>query len=184
MAPLFVFASEVASGSRTFKALKVDVWAAGVTLYVMATGKTPFAGDKIDELYANISKGEFEIPDNIRARPTLCDLIQKLLDVDPERRADLDDVLEHPWFKEDDVNKRLNLRDVNQEHEKDLADKPMTLLDRFLEEDSDEEDEVPGDVQEDEGRQNTADLLAGKDKKENSVWSSWVWSKAKLLLPS
>ena len=54
---------EVANGSRTFKALKVDIWAAGVTLYVMATGKTPFAGDKIEELYATISRGEYELPE-------------------------------------------------------------------------------------------------------------------------
>ncbi len=29
----------------------------------MHVHRTPFAGDKIDELYANISKGEFEIPE-------------------------------------------------------------------------------------------------------------------------
>lgn len=111
------------------------------------------------------------------------------MDVDPEKRADLEDVLEHPWFKEDDMSKRLSLRNVNQEHEKELEEKPMTLLDRFLDEDSSDEDDCPGGDEIEnstDSRQFAAEMLAGGEKKQkkNSVWSNWMWSKAKLLLPS
>ena len=114
-------------------------------------------------------------------------MIQRLMEPDPEKRADLEDVLEHPWFKEDDMSKRLSLRNVNQEHEKELEEKPLTLLDRFLDEDSSDEEDVSGNGQDDstDSRQFAAEMLAGSDKKpKNSMWSNWMWSKAKLLLPS
>lgn len=50
---------EVAQGQRSFSATKVDIWAAGVTLYYMVEGSAPFKGDTVDELYSKISEGAF-----------------------------------------------------------------------------------------------------------------------------
>lgn len=50
---------EVAQGQRSFSATKVDIWAAGVTLYYMVEFTAPFKGDTVDELYSKISEGVF-----------------------------------------------------------------------------------------------------------------------------
>mmetsp|Transcript_21244 Transcript_21244/g.41370 ORF Transcript_21244/g.41370 Transcript_21244/m.41370 type:complete len:385 (+) Transcript_21244:365-1519(+) len=132
---------EVANGSRSFKALKVDIWAAGVTLYVMATGKTPFAGDKIDELYSNIGKGEYEVPPEILQRETLSEVITRLMEPDPEQRMTLEELVDHAWFKEDDMSKRF--KNISQPEN---IVKGETLLDRYLDQDdSSDESSHDGD---------------------------------------
>lgn len=45
-----------------FQGFKVDVWAAGVTLWNMLTGTYPFEGDSIYSLYAAIGSGKYVIP--------------------------------------------------------------------------------------------------------------------------
>ena len=37
---------------------KVDVWAAGITLYQLVTGKTPFQSQYLTETIDNIQKGQ------------------------------------------------------------------------------------------------------------------------------
>lgn len=37
---------------------KVDLWAVGVTLYQLFTGKTPFESEYLNETINNIQKGE------------------------------------------------------------------------------------------------------------------------------
>mmetsp|Transcript_14279 Transcript_14279/g.35839 ORF Transcript_14279/g.35839 Transcript_14279/m.35839 type:complete len:394 (-) Transcript_14279:1-1182(-) len=126
---------EVANGSRSFKALKVDIWAAGVTLYVMATGRVPFAGDKIDELYDNIGRGVYEIPEEVAERESLCGVIRGLMEPDPDQRASLEDVLDHAWFKEGDVTKLFKSA-ATQQDAQDKDRRGESLLDRYLDQDS------------------------------------------------
>ena len=38
---------------------KADMWSVGVLLYILIIGLPPFDGKTVDELYENISKGEF-----------------------------------------------------------------------------------------------------------------------------
>jgi len=128
---------EVANGCRSFKALKVDVWAAGVTLYVMATGRVPFPGETIEELYANIGKGEYKIPPEVQKKESLCEVVTGLVEPDPDKRLALEDVLDHAWLKEGDVTKRFKNLAGQGEAEGDR--KGQTLLDRYLDQDSSDE---------------------------------------------
>lgn len=38
---------EIADGQAEFSGFKVDIWACGVTLYNIVTGKYPFQGDNV-----------------------------------------------------------------------------------------------------------------------------------------
>ena len=58
---------EVASGEDFVSGTKTDIWAVGVTLFVLVTGHVPFVGSTLYQLLQNISSGEFEMPSFVGA---------------------------------------------------------------------------------------------------------------------
>ena len=82
---------EVASGSQQFSGFKVDVWASGVTLFLATSGRVPFEGSSLIQLFENISKGDFEMPTGAShpnfASPTFCDFLRGLLKVAQAERC-------------------------------------------------------------------------------------------------
>nr|XP_020820005.1 LOW QUALITY PROTEIN: serine/threonine-protein kinase DCLK3 [Phascolarctos cinereus] len=83
--------------------LEVDMWAAGVILYILLCGFPPFRSRERDqeELFAIIQQGHFDFLspywDNISEAAK--DLVRQLLLVDPKKRYTAHQVLEHPWIK-------------------------------------------------------------------------------------
>ncbi|XP_054240919.1 serine/threonine-protein kinase DCLK3 [Indicator indicator] len=83
--------------------LEVDMWAAGVILYILLCGFPPFRSQERDqeELFQIIQLGHYEFLspywDNISAAAK--DLITRLLIVDPQKRYTARQVLQHPWIR-------------------------------------------------------------------------------------
>ncbi|XP_009993295.1 PREDICTED: serine/threonine-protein kinase DCLK3 [Chaetura pelagica] len=83
--------------------LEVDMWAAGVILYILLCGFPPFRSQDRDqeELFKIIQLGHYEFLspywDNISAAAK--DLITRLLIVDPQKRYTARQVLQHPWIR-------------------------------------------------------------------------------------
>jgi MAP/microtubule affinity-regulating kinase len=75
----------------------VDIWAAGVLLYVLLTGTFPFKGSSDGELYKSILRGNVVFPEylSIAAKQ----LIIKMLANDPGKRPRAQDLLKDPWFR-------------------------------------------------------------------------------------
>jgi serine/threonine protein kinase/tetratricopeptide (TPR) repeat protein len=79
-----------------------DLWAVGVVLYLMASGRPPFTGDDPEELETKIRRGQPPEPLPSEVSPALKKIIQRSLAFDPARRyatagamkADLDAWLE------------------------------------------------------------------------------------------
>lgn len=84
--------------------LKIDVWAAGVILYILLCGFPPFVSATSDqeELFDRILSGHYEFSspywDNISHSAK--DLITHMLQVQPELRFSAEDVLDHLWLAE------------------------------------------------------------------------------------
>ncbi len=82
-----------------------DIWSSGVVLYAMTTGFFPFRGVNETQLHKSILNGIFPKPKDISN--DLNDLLSKILNINPKKRISLEDILLHPWFKNDFNNKRL-----------------------------------------------------------------------------
>lgn len=102
--PSYVAPEILENTSRRRYTRAVDVWSLGVVLYICLCGFPPFS----DELYTpenpytlsqQIKMGRFDYPspywDSV-GDPAL-DLIDRMLTVDVEKRATIEECLEHPW---------------------------------------------------------------------------------------
>lgn len=89
---------EVAAGNASFPGFAVDVWAAGVTLYLLSSGRVPFAGSSLMALFENIARGEYEMPESILADAPLAHLASQLLCCDHATRIGVDGALRHEWL--------------------------------------------------------------------------------------
>ncbi|KAJ3028400.1 Serine/threonine-protein kinase stk11, partial [Rhizophlyctis rosea] len=93
---------EITSGAPSFLGEKVDVWACGVTLFNMLTGRYPFEFDPGEEhnvlsLYDKIQEGRFDMPKEFD--PDLQDLLYGMLRKDPATRLSTSQILSHPWTR-------------------------------------------------------------------------------------
>ncbi|MXQ88994.1 hypothetical protein E5288_WYG019993 [Bos mutus] len=94
--------------------LEVDMWAAGVILYILLCGFPPFRSPERDqeELFNIIQLGRFEFLapywDNISDAAK--DLVSRLLVVNPKKRYTAHQVLQHPWLEAAGKTSRANLQ--------------------------------------------------------------------------
>jgi len=78
----------------------VDMWAVGVLLYILLSGRLPFSGDEDDELFRNILEAKivWKSPQFDTVSEDAKDLIMKLIVVDPDTRYTAKQCLTHPWL--------------------------------------------------------------------------------------
>uniref|UniRef100_A0A6M2DC95 non-specific serine/threonine protein kinase n=1 Tax=Xenopsylla cheopis TaxID=163159 RepID=A0A6M2DC95_XENCH len=83
--------------------MKIDIWAAGVILYIMLCGFPPFVSqdNDQDQLFDAILSGQFDFPEPYwnDVGELVRDLIENMLQSDPDARYSSEDVLEHEWLQ-------------------------------------------------------------------------------------
>ena len=94
--------------NKGYEGFQCDIWSAGVTLYYMLSGTLPFRAYSIKDMEKKVLKGEFDEIKNISKEAN--DLIKKMLQSDPEKRIKIEDILNHPWLKYENVDNRKNLK--------------------------------------------------------------------------
>ncbi|KRW98684.1 Protein kinase-like domain [Pseudocohnilembus persalinus] len=94
-------APEMIAGKKYY-GLGVDIWSCGVILYAIVCGYLPFEDPNTSKLYAAILAGKYEMPEDISENCK--DLLQRILTVDPEKRINIEQIRNHPWYKQVDKN--------------------------------------------------------------------------------
>lgn len=97
LSPAFAPPELFLSGAAMHRAPPIDVWALGVTMYCLAHGKLPWAGNSSMGLYHDI------INTNIKISPRLsyafADILSEIIRCDPLSRPSLSQVKSHPWLE-------------------------------------------------------------------------------------
>lgn len=63
----------------------------------MVTGYLPFCDPDTSKLFQKILAGSFKFPNWVS--DDCKDLIEKMLTVNPSKRASIDEIKDHPWMK-------------------------------------------------------------------------------------
>lgn len=81
---------------------EIDIWSAGVILYILLSGVPPFWAETEKGIFDAILEGEIDFAS--QPWPSISssakDLVRKMLTQDPKKRITSAQVLEHPWIKE------------------------------------------------------------------------------------
>lgn len=82
----------------------VDMWAVGVILYIMLSGKMPFYGRDDVECLRRIALGKYSFPkaEWSKVSPEASSLVKALLQLDPDKRLTARAALQHPWLTDVD----------------------------------------------------------------------------------
>ena len=98
---------EVFANQDNFDGFAIDLWAAGVILYIMLTGFPPYdQASRTDQRFDLIVAGR--LMEQLRNWDIFLsdeagDLLQKMLRLNPRDRLNLSQVMAHPWVSEGDV---------------------------------------------------------------------------------
>ena len=77
---------------------KADVYSCGTILFTMVTGTRPFEAQDAEATLKKVKEGFFMIPRHLSKD---CDsLIAGMMEMDPNKRLTVKQVMEHPWFVE------------------------------------------------------------------------------------
>lgn len=112
---------------------KCDVFSAGIIFYILLTGKSPFSGKSFSEILNQnkLCKIDYK-KDKLKAFPQAVDLLQHMLEVNPDKRFSAAECLKHPFFKSSEAEKHLdievdqNLKDISKNRPQ--ADKKNSLV--------------------------------------------------------
>lgn len=81
---------------------EIDIWSAGVILYILLSGVPPFWAETEKGIFGAILEGILDF--DSKPWPSISnsakDLVRRMLTMDPKKRITSAQVLEHPWIKE------------------------------------------------------------------------------------
>ena len=93
-------APEVISGNG-YQGFPIDMWSSGIVLYSLLSGDIPFKAKNLKELRRIILSEERKEIEGISHYAN--DLINKLLEIEPNKRINVEQALKHPWFMKNNI---------------------------------------------------------------------------------
>ncbi|KAI9219990.1 kinase-like domain-containing protein [Blastocladiella britannica] len=92
---------------KPYVGIHTDIWAMGVILFIMCSGKPPFHGHSIPSLYNKIMNLQYTCPsyfsDDLRR------LLARILVKEPKERISINEMYEDPWVNFEEIERPLRL---------------------------------------------------------------------------
>ncbi|XP_010505115.1 PREDICTED: calcium-dependent protein kinase 25-like [Camelina sativa] len=82
---------------------EADIWSAGVMIYVLLSGSAPFWGETEEEIFNEVLEGELDLSSEPwpQVSDRAKDLIRNMLERNPKKRLTAQQVLCHPWIRDE-----------------------------------------------------------------------------------
>ena len=91
---------------ESYNGAKSDIWSSGIILYLMLCGKLPFYHEQNEIMYEQILSGKFDHPNYLSDNAK--DILDKIIEVDPKKRLNFEEIKSHPWFNIIDKNEFMH----------------------------------------------------------------------------
>ena len=108
--PLYMAPEIIKNRKYDFKS---DLWSVGIIFYEMLTGNTPFKAKNIFDLINIIEKKIIVIPLDIKISNNCENLLFSLLKKNPYERIGWEDFFNHPWLKEQYIERENMLMEIS-----------------------------------------------------------------------
>ena len=97
-------------GKKEYKGMPVDIWALGVTAYILSYNKFPFFSENNDlfELYDKIHNSNYTIPEKPKRSIYFLHFIKKCLEKDPNKRITSEKIFYLKWLNIGEKEKLKN----------------------------------------------------------------------------
>ena len=94
---------------QNFRGKPIDIWALGVTAYILAYNKFPFESENnnIFELYEKINKAEYQIPEYPSRCRTIKKIIENCLEKDPNKRITIEDLSNYKFIDKSNCDSQI-----------------------------------------------------------------------------
>jgi serine/threonine protein kinase len=112
-------APEMIRNTKGYDAMKSDIWACGVILFIMLAGFPPFQKpDSSDWWFNKLMNGKHALFWQAHSRSAYFsdqtkDFINKILNPDPEKRISIADMKKHPWWKGTTITNTALVAELN-----------------------------------------------------------------------
>ena len=93
---------------------EADIWSAGVILYILLAGVPPFWAQSEQAIFDEVLKGKYDLKSDPWGKISegAKDVVRKMLVSNPKDRATAQEILNHPWVREDGDASDEQLEDV------------------------------------------------------------------------
>lgn len=88
------YASPEIVAGKNYHGAPSDIWSCGIILFALLTGHLPFDDENIRKLLLKVQNGKFIMPNELTWEAK--DLISRMLQVNPNDRIPIEDILRHP----------------------------------------------------------------------------------------
>ena len=113
---------------------KCDIWSCGVIMYFLLTRKLPFKSLDADEIRENILSGKYDLksPPFDKLSKNCINLIENLLNMNPNKRFSAEKALNHKWFQDfsskESYNKLTDYSVIKTLHNNLIKYKPKSIV--------------------------------------------------------
>ena len=121
-------APEMIAGKK-YKGLMADIWSSGVVLFAMVCGYLPFEDQDTAVLYQKIQEGVYNVPSHLSEDAV--DLLEKVLNVDPEKRWGIEAIKDHKWMKGLNDERIIRLREMKGVYNNELNEKVAEVVEGY-----------------------------------------------------